>query len=382
MESVVRRNFKSVLFFTEQLKKISSSNAASWFLLCTFFFIVAAASHSGVIAKWSLRDANDSFENSRYSFKSMVDGTAHKPFVYRQFVPALANALDTVIPSHLQTRVVQRFNPSENYVRASSANLASYEFRYRIVYFLNFSFLFLSLFVLRSLILQAGGGHTEAVLAPTAFVLAFPYLLTVGGYFYDSVELFFVGAAVLAVLKKKYLILLALSAIATYNKESFFFYLFTLYPFLRLSLNQRKSVALILAALLISGSINLLLKIAFIDNGGGAAEFQLWRNITNYLMPYSYRQLEVTYGMPGPHGAFFITLILGFLILIKGWPCLPKVFRIHFYLCLFINVPLFILFCATGELRNLSFLYVEFVVILAFSIRLYLLDKENYRGKN
>lgn len=216
----------------------------------------------------------------------------------------------------------------------------------------------------------------EASFASAAFVLAFPYLETVGGYFYDGMELAFLSAAVLATLKGRYIVLLVLAALATYNKESFFFFLPTLYPLLRFSTGKKQTVAVLLPAMLISGAINFLTKINYVSNDGGAAEFHLWTNLGNYLLPWAYRQIEVTYGMPGPHGTFFLTLIVCLLVIIRAWPFVPKMFRLHIILCMLINLPLFVLFCATGELRNLSFLYVGFVVCLAFSIKLYSSDKE------
>mgnify|MGYP000091251506 CR=1 FL=1 len=377
MESVSFTKSEPAFFFIEKIKRITASNPASWLLLISFFFIVAAAAHSGFFSKWSLRDASDLSSNNRFSFESMLDGTAHKPFVYRQFVPALANAADDMLPSNFKDYIVKRFDPSESYARAISANRPSYAFRYRIIYSLHFFALFSSLFLLRFIVLNAGGGQMEASFAPAAFLLAFPYLQTVGGYFYDGVELAFLSAAMLAAIRGKWVILLALSAIATYNKESFFFYLPTLYPLLRFHFNRYRTISIILSALLISGLVNLLLKMAFASNNGGAAEFHLLENLRNYMLPWSYRQLEVTYGMPGPHGAFFLTLILGLLIIIRGWSCIPQRFKTHTILCLAFNLPLFLLFCATGELRNLSFLYVEFVVLLAFAIKMYSSDNED-----
>jgi hypothetical protein len=381
MELITSEKWHAALSIPKKIENVVASNVASWLVLITFFFIVAAAAHSGFIAKWSLRDSPNPIADSRYSFESMIDGAAHKPFVYRQFMPALANLADSVFSTQFKDYVVKRFNPSESYARAVSANHSPYAFRYRVIYTLNFLSLFLSLFLLRSIVLSAGGRQMEASFAPTAFILAFPYLQTVGGYFYDSAELAFLSAAVLAAVKRKYLLLLALSAFGTYNKESFFFFLPTLYPLLRVYLSPKRTVAIILPTLLISGLVNLLLKTVFASNNGGAAEFHLLENFRNYLLPWFYRQLEVTYGMPGPHGAFFLTLVVGLLITIRGWPCLPHQFKRHTILCFLVNFPLLMLFCATGELRNLSFMYVDFVIFLAFSMKLYSLDKEERQSK-
>lgn len=271
MESINLGKEKIDFPIFERMNKLVASNAASWLLLFSFFFIVAAAAHSGFFAKWSLRDASDS--NNRYSVEAMLDGTAHKPFVYRQLVPALANAADNLFPSPFKDYIISCFNPNESYTRAVSANRPSYAFRYRIVYLLHFLSLFLSLFLLRSVVLSIGSGQMEASFASATFVLAFPYLQTVGGYFYDAAELAFLSAAVLAALRGQYIILLVLAAVATYNKESFFFYLLTLYPLLRRSVSQKRTAAVLSTALLISGLANLSMKMIFINNDGGLLSF-------------------------------------------------------------------------------------------------------------
>ncbi|WP_447124450.1 hypothetical protein [Glaciimonas sp. GG7] len=61
-------------------------------LLFAFFWIVAAASYSGFSGKWGLRDGSP-----RFGIEAMLDGTAQKPFVYRQLLPLAANFIDRYI---------------------------------------------------------------------------------------------------------------------------------------------------------------------------------------------------------------------------------------------------------------------------------------------
>ena len=58
------------------------------FLLALFYVIVAAAAFNGFYAKWRLNDGH-----APHSLASMVDGTAYRPYVYRQLVPAVANGI-------------------------------------------------------------------------------------------------------------------------------------------------------------------------------------------------------------------------------------------------------------------------------------------------
>lgn len=223
-----------------KMQNFAHSKAASWLLLCGLFFIVAAAAHSGFIAKWGFNDGG-----ARSSFESMVAGKADRPFVYRQLVPMVAKTLqpiiaDSIIPSGVKAAFLKKFDPQKAFTRSKSANLQGYEYTYRIIYLSNFFALLASLFLLRSILLKFGYGQLESVIAPSIFIMAFPYLQTIGGYFYDSLELAFFSSALLLAINGRIFALIFLAAIATLNKESFLFFLPALYPFLRTTFNPKK----------------------------------------------------------------------------------------------------------------------------------------------
>jgi hypothetical protein len=346
------------------LQKLANSRFISLLLLCSFFWIVAAASFSGFVGKWGLRDGEE-----RFGVEAMIDATAHKPFIYRQLMPSVASFLDAHAPEKLKNNILAiKAKPELTFVRTKpTVNQKNY-FQYILIYYFSFLFLFLSLFVLRKILLDFGIDSVTSIVAPTAFVLAFPYLMTVGGYFYDSSELFFVSLAFLIAARGKILFLIALALPATLNKETFFFILPTLYPLLRQNLSKRMAMTATCFSIIVSGLINVLLKINFSDAPGGIAEIHFYENIKAYLLPWNYRQFEVTYGVAGPAGAFFGTLIVIAVIVLRGLPnCPPKV-RQHLLLAAAINLPLFVFFCATGELRNLSLLFVGFVILTGLSI--------------
>jgi hypothetical protein len=146
------------------------------------FLMTASATHWAFYSKWKLRDGDE-----RFGIEHIVDGTAHKPFVYRQLAPALAIAADAVTPAffvqHLEYRTGKRFS-------------------YVMIYALNFLFTVMSVAVLRKVLLREGITGNTAALAACLFVLLTPYLQTIGGYFYDSIELFFLALAVLFAIDK------------------------------------------------------------------------------------------------------------------------------------------------------------------------------------
>lgn len=339
------------------------SRLAAGFLLFAFFWIVAAAAFSGFAGKWGLRDGDP-----RFGVAAMLEMEAHKPFVYRQLVPDLARRLDAVASERVKERVAKRFRPDEVFAKSQPGSTPSERFRYAIVYYLSFLSLLGSLFVLRRILLHFNVSPLAAVLAPTAFALAFPYLQTVGGYFYDTVELLFASLAFLLALRGRLIALAALVLVATLNKETFFFVLPALYPLLRRQLSRRAAWFAVGFLVLLAGLMNVALKAAYLEAFGGALEFHLMANIEAYLSGNPYFRLETTYGVVGPSRAFVGTLAVLGIVLWRAWPLAPRVVRRHLAICALVNLPLFLAFCATGELRNLSTTFTGLVLLVAFLI--------------
>lgn len=342
------------------------SRLAAGFLLFAFFWIVAAAAFSGFAGKWGLRDGDP-----RFGVAAMLEMEAHKPFVYRQLVPDLARRIDAVAPERLKERVAKRFRPDEVFAKSQPGSSHGERFRYAIVYYLSFLSLLGSLFVLRRILLHFNVSPLGAVLAPTAFALSFPYLQTVGGYFYDTVELLFASLAFLLALRGRPLHLLALAVlvpVATLNKETFFFVLPALYPLLRPQLARRSAWAAVGLLVLLAGLSNVALKAAYLQAFGGALEFHLMSNLSAYLSGNPYFRLETTYGLVGPSRAFVGTLAVLGIVLWRAWPLAPRVVRRHLAISALVNLPLFLAFCATGELRNLSTTFTGLVLLVAFLI--------------
>jgi hypothetical protein len=360
------------------------SRLASFLLLCAFFWIVAAASHSGFMGKWGLRDnqrgivTDKRLDPRKYGIESMLDGTAIKPFVYRQFAPILANLAERVTPNGVKEYLILRMGrasdrlsnlgPEQTFARATSAAKPEFRFRYMVVYYLSFFSLFLSLFVLRQIALDVGVGRTISSVVPAILLLSLPYLQTFGGYFYDNIELLFMSLAFLVAIRGSIPLLIAITIPATLNKESFIFYLPALYPLLRRHLSSKMSSVAVGIAVAVAALLNAQLKLHFLASPGGTAELHFVENIKGYLMVSNYFRPEVTYGIIGPQGAFAGTLAVIVIILFRGWPSCPRYVRQHLLIAAAINFPLFLIFCITGELRNLSLMYVGFVILIAFSL--------------
>lgn len=328
-------------------------------LVFVIIWVAAAATHQGFYSKWNLRDSAN-----RFGIHKIIDGTAHKPFVYRQLVPEIARKFEQFTPEKVQTQI-------ETFVRSNSVLYSSwgqYEFTYWIVYYLHFMSVFLSILGLRALLLSEGVSAVIATLTPCIFLLFTPYLQTFGGYFYDNFELLFFASAVLLAKRQKIFWLVPLTVAATYNKESFLLFIPCLYPFIRQQLSLKASIGFLAALMLIAAAINLHLKTVYAGNSGGNVEIWLSRNLHEYFSISTYFKFEETYGIVSPKGVNVLTLLALFSVVRLGWGEMSQVFRTHTLIAAAISFPLFILFCYTGELRNLSFLYVSLTMLLALAI--------------
>ncbi|MEY3898504.1 MAG: hypothetical protein RLZZ214_4026 [Verrucomicrobiota bacterium] len=351
--------------------RISASRGASWLLLGAFFWIVASAGFSGFIGKWGLSGtAEHPAAEERFGLPIMLDGTAHKPFVYRQFAPLIAKGLEKILPEKIKGYACRRLLPKPQLEHMYSPPAPELRFQHLVVYYLSFFSLFLSLFILRRVLLDLGIGNLVAVLAPVSLILALPYIQTVGGFFYDNIEIFFLSTAFLLAGRGWAWSLIALALPAALNKETFIFFVPALYPLLRHHLSVKFSALAAGGAILAAGLVNVAVKFAFFHSErGGVAELHVLKNLKFYLNPLNYVQFnEVTYGVMGPKGFYFGTILVIAVLIARSWPSAPNRVRWHLLIVSAINFPLVLIFCAPGELRNLSLVYVGLTVMIAYAL--------------
>ena len=355
--------------------------SARWyrgFLLFVFFTAVAAACFNGFYTKWRLNDGHPAF-----GLAAMVDGSAHRPYVYRQLLPLIANGVQALLPPATVARVSARLAAPERVSSRSGIAMrfpgseslqAAYTLRYHVVYYLTFAALLAALFVMRALCLRLGASGPAAVGAPAAFALLMPFLLTVGGYFYDFVELLFMMSAVLLASRPLMrrpggvALLLLLAAVATLNKEAFFWFSPALYPLLRQHLDRRRAAVLTTGLLLVCGGVYLALRLRYAGQYGSTADFQLWENLRFYAGLSGWLRTESTYGVVLPRGFSIVTVLLFAGVACRNWRGLSLPMRRHATIAAAINLPLFLLFCSPGEMRNLSMLYPTWLALTALGL--------------
>ncbi len=325
-------------------------------LLCVYV-LVASASFCGFFAKYAFRDSSTSD-----SIALMLDGTAERPYVYRQLLPAIANLADRVTPAPLKARFLAHLREafpkhdwiSNTFVNARYAGDPHYALRYYVMYFMVFAALVAALLMLRLVCLHLLRNEAAATLAPLIFALALP-----AGNFWDFPELFFMSTAVWIALRANLLWLVPVTLLATLNKESFLFFVIALYPFVRMRAPQRAAIAWVALWLAAAAAVNLFTKLHYAGNPGGVVQFHLFDNLRFLADPRNYFHGEYTYGVLLPKGFNVLLLFVTVVVVRAGWGRLPPAARQHAWLVFAMNVPLYLLFGYTDEIRALSLLDIS-----------------------
>jgi hypothetical protein len=339
------------------------------------FFIAAAASFNGYYDKWHFREAGFANQSSpRAGFEAMVNGTADRPFAYRQLLPTVANWIDRRVPEPTKERLFTSASHSVGLLRDRLSNSPAaqdrvYFFRYWIIYLLDFLFTWLAVYAMYLVAKSAGYAPSTAALAAIVMILLMPYFLSVGGYLYDNPELAFLALAVWMALRFDWWWIIPLAALATWNKESFLAFIPALYPLVRSRVSRIQALAGTAALGLASFAVYFALRSRFQHNPGATVEMHLMDHVRFLLHPARFFFTETTYGVVA--FAIFNPLSVALIAwtVCRGWSSLSRPMRRHTQIAAVINFPLYFLFGWPGEVRALSMLYMPLLLLIAANLK-------------
>ncbi|MGA2168126.1 MAG: hypothetical protein ABSG62_07925 [Terracidiphilus sp.] len=359
---------------TRKLNRIDFRSKLYYRTCCLLlFFLAAAASFNGFYGKWHFREAGTGAFMAGASFDSMLDGTAVRPYVYRQLLPMLANWIDARVPEQTKDRLYAAtlYNGKlfrEDFVDSPLARSRACFLRYWVVYTAVFLFAWIAVHAMYLAAKAAGYPPAASALAAIAMILLLPYFLTRGGFFYDFPELAFFALAVWMALKFDWGWMVPVVALAAWNKESFLLFIPSLYPLLRRRSSRLSALAGTTVLGLTCAAVYGLLCLRFQHNPGGTAELHLSDQIDYMLHPSNLLLREKTYGLLVLQGFNPLLWALIAWTALRGWRFLPRPLQRHAQIAAIINFPLYLLFCVPGELRDLSLLYVTLLFLLAANL--------------
>ena len=210
-----------------------------------------------------------------------------------------------------------------------------------------------------------GYSTIASLFSAVVLLLLIPYTMTEGGYYYDLPELLFFGLGVYGAARGWGWLVVLATLLGTWNKESFLFFVPTLYPLVAAVARQRHALISVGLALAGSVAINLYEHWRWLGNRGEIIQVHVGEQVRAFLRPTFLVSRDVIYGMTSPQAVNIVMLVALVTVVRRGWPALGEPMRHHCRLALAINLPLYLLFCAPGEIRNLSLLFPSFFMLLA-----------------
>ncbi len=312
--------------------------------------------------------------NTRATFESMVEGTAYRPYVYRQMLPNIANWLDRIAPVDIKTAMYdhQGSNPYA-YINAigssPTARNKAYFFRYVVVYIETYLFAVLAVYAMYLVCSALEMRPPAAVIAPVVVILLVPYIISGRGYLWDYPELAFLALAFWIALKWDWWWVIPVAVLGTWNKESFLLIIPTLYPIFRLRSSRFRALLGVGVLCLVCAAVYIPIRLKFANNPGSTV-FVSWQYELHMLLhPIGLLfKTKETYGLRMITGYTLLPAALMAWTVWRAWPHLPRAIQRHGQIAAAINIPLYLLFCSPGELRDLSMLYIFFLLVIATNL--------------
>jgi hypothetical protein len=351
-------------------RKPGSTRFARRILYGAVLFFAAAAAFNGFYTKIGFREGDPA-----RGFEAIIDGSAARPYVFRQLIPLIANATARAVPPGFQRRVATLHSDDgkgfyESLFSSPAALNPDYSFRYLIFYLAVLAGAIFAAFSFYLACRVEGHNPEVSLIAATLMILLIPYIETRGGgYYADFPEAAFIALAVATARRVHWLWLAPVAMAGTLNKETFILVVVALWPILA----QRSSrlIAAVQVAVIefVAVGVYLLNRLRFAANPGGTVEFHLKDQIAYLAHPGMWLfKFGKAYGVFLPELATVApALLLGWVIW-RSWKHISPAIRQYGLLLAGMNVPLFLLFCMPGEVRDLSLLYT--IVLLAIAATL------------
>ncbi len=351
-------------------------NSNLYYRLCCFvlFFVAASASFAGFYEKSHFREAGVRGDWYETGFEQMLNGTAKRPYIYRRFLPDTINWIDSATPQRFKDYLYRhQASGLDAYLIAITSSPTAqnkvYFYRYQVMYMMTFGFVLLSVYAMYLVCRAMALPPPAAVLTAVLFILLMPYFQLPAGFSYDYVELVLMCVSVTIALKFEWYWLLPVAALGAWNKESFLLFVLCLYPFVRQRNSRRATIVAITTLVLLCGGIYLCMRMRYGHNAGMNVVPQFNDQMEDFRYPRRFLWLmDETYGLRVLRVDALLPIALIVWTVWRGWKKLSHATRLHAKIAAAINLPLFILFCTPGEIRDLSLLYVTFILIMALNL--------------
>ena len=343
-------------------------------MLIFLILVVSAAGYCGFFLKWAFRE-----DSPDWGIQAMLENSAKKPFIHRQLAPVIVKETVELFPEgtkeKLSANLIEKKHIEKRFAQSNIPE--KYVLEYYLMFIICFLSFFAAVWILKSLLTEILKDEVAGTAGACLFALLFPFFEVMGGYYYDCIEVLFLFLAARFALHGNFIALFILAPLATWNKESFFFFLLTLYPLTRKNFDFKKSAAITLGTMFVAGLAYLFVKQTFINNPGDMADSRIVEHLEMIFDINSYFLTDSIYGVPLPSRMFFLHIIYVVWIAKNFWYKLSEEWQMHAKIALVVNGILYWLFVVPGELRDLSMLYPSLMILTTYFLQN--IFQNNYR---
>lgn len=305
-----------------------------WGILLLFYIITSAI----ITLTFFVRPGVHQYH--RATFPDMLSGTAHKPYVYRQLVPATIRAISSTTPDAFKKAVATWFARKHEELMKLFEWSETHTYEHLLSLIISF-FCFLGLaFVLRSAIaLFYDFPRFVADVAPILGLVVLPAFFRYINYVYDPVTLLLTAAAIVTVYRRLHWSYYCLFVIATLNKETSIL-LIGLFILRELKLLSKPLLVMhVLFQLVLWTSARIFYHTMFAANPGSTVEFHLFDHNLNLLF------------RPGPMVYLCVASAIVLTLVLHQWGKKPKFLRSGLVVTVTPILVLAVFFSYLDELR-------------------------------
>lgn len=324
------------------------------------------------VAKWAFKG-----DSPRDGLIALMDGTAHRPFVYRRLAPDLVRVGTSLVLAHAPGTAARLVSdsPLKRY-RLTWIDDTDWSPRKAVAFHVAYALVWLSLFA--ALLSGAWLVHVvtrssafESIVASSLGMSLLPLMFVGGGYLYDAPELFFWTTILAVAIAGPLALVVPLFALMLYNKESALLAVPALFPLIHARAGRARALGWTAALGLLGCGWVSFVRHRFAALPGVSTEWWLplnlgfWGNPKNYFL---FAQLHSP-ALVSPRGANLLSLVLVLVPVRFGWPAVGRELRWATILTALALAPFFIAFGYMDELRGLLLVFPPLFAIAVRGVR-------------
>ncbi|MFH2029337.1 MAG: hypothetical protein ABIJ40_01765 [Bacteroidota bacterium] len=279
----------------------------------------------------------------RAMFKEMINGTAHKPFIYRALVPIIIKSTSLLIPENVKEGINVWGKENINYLTKEGRDIDLLDLLFAIglwyVSIICFAFVF------QKLAHHFYSQNNKILFILTIIAVAgLPTFFKYYSYIYDLTHLSLFTFCLYLLVKANWKLYLLLICVTTLSKETSVLLIMIYYIHYKSILSKSDFNKIFVAQMVIFIIIKMTLSIYYFNNSGTIVEFQLFHNLK--LEPYSISQ--------------FLSFIIIGVGIAFDWKNKPLFLKNAFY----IIIPLLFLTFFLGYLDEYRDYYEIYPIVL------------------